>query len=169
MIVSPVVGAGAGEVSESRTSSSCFLAREDLPTVCHKVMTLTGKPIEHLELPQVGRYYTSQKYANHWDAFDLNTEDGRRFAQNGGQRVCTVLVYLNDVPSGGCTAFPQLGMKVQPKKGMAVVFFPATLDGALDSRLLHAAEPAIDTKWVSQIWIRQGAYHGTPTARIPAI
>lgn len=55
MIVSPVVGAGAGEVSESRTSSSCFLAREDLPTVCHKVMTLTGKPIEHLELPQVCR------------------------------------------------------------------------------------------------------------------
>lgn len=37
MVVSPVVGAGAGEVSESRTSSSCFLAREDLPTVCSKV------------------------------------------------------------------------------------------------------------------------------------
>ncbi|CAN0157183.1 unnamed protein product [Ectocarpus sp. 4 AP-2014] len=55
MIVSPVVGAGAGEVSESRTSSSCFLAREDLPTVCHKVMALTGKPVEHLELPQVRR------------------------------------------------------------------------------------------------------------------
>eukprot|EP00903_Cladosiphon_okamuranus_P015949 g14732.t1 len=169
MIASPVVGAGAGEVSESRTSSSCFLAREDLPTVCRKVVALTGKPFEHLELPQVGRYYTSQKYANHWDAFDLNTEDGRRFAQNGGQRVCTVLVYLNDVASGGCTAFPQLGMKVQPKKGMAVVFFPATLEGILDSRLLHAAEPAIDTKWVSQIWIRQGPYSGTPTARIPAI
>lgn len=28
-----------------------------------------------------------------------------------------MLVYLNDVPSGGCTSFPQLGMKVQPKKG----------------------------------------------------
>lgn len=53
--------------------------------------------------------------------------------------------------------------------GMAVVFFPATLAGALDSRLLHAAEPAVHTKWVSQIWIRQGAYHGTPTARIPTI
>lgn len=37
MVTSPVVGAGAGEISESRTSSSCFLAREDLPTVCSKV------------------------------------------------------------------------------------------------------------------------------------
>lgn len=67
---------------------------------------------------QVGRYYTTQKYANHWDAFDLATEDGRRFAQNGGQRVCTVLVYLNDVPAGGCTSFPRLGVRVQPKKGV---------------------------------------------------
>lgn len=56
-----------------------------------------------------------------------------------------------------------------PPPGMAVVFFPATLDGTLDSRLLHAAEPAVDTKWVSQIWIRQGPYSGTPTARIPRI
>lgn len=40
MVVSPVVGKGAGEISESRTSSSCFLAREDLPTVCSKVLLL---------------------------------------------------------------------------------------------------------------------------------
>lgn len=42
MIISPVVGAGAGEISESRTSSSCFLAREDLPTVCSKVRWYRG-------------------------------------------------------------------------------------------------------------------------------
>lgn len=73
---------------------------------------------------KVGRYYTNQKYANHWDAFDLNTEDGRRFAQNGGQRVCTVLVYLNDVMSGGCTSFPRLSLRVQPKKGALVFLVP---------------------------------------------
>lgn len=53
--------------------------------------------------------------------------------------------------------------------GMAVVFFPAALDGTLDPLLLHAAEPAVDTKWVSQIWIRQSTYNGAPTARIPRI
>ena len=31
--------------------------------------------------------------------------------------MCTVLVYLNDVASGGCTGFPRLGMRVQPRKG----------------------------------------------------
>ena len=58
----PVVGKGVGEVSESRTSSTCYLAREDLPDLMRKVSLLTGKPIEHCELPQVGRYLSSQQY-----------------------------------------------------------------------------------------------------------
>jgi hypothetical protein len=31
------------------------------------------------------------------------------------------------------------------------VFFPATLQGKLDENALHAAEPALDEKWVSQV------------------
>jgi hypothetical protein len=56
---SPVVGAGNGEVSPSRTSSSCYLAREDLPFVVQKVCALTGKPAMHLELPQVSCFSSS--------------------------------------------------------------------------------------------------------------
>jgi hypothetical protein len=58
----PVVGKGAGEISSSRTSSTCYLAREDLPDYMLKVSILTNKPIEHCELPQVGRYLPSQQY-----------------------------------------------------------------------------------------------------------
>jgi hypothetical protein len=58
----PVVGKGVGEVSTSRTSSTCYLAREDLPDYMRKISLLTGKPIEHCELPQVGRYLPSQQY-----------------------------------------------------------------------------------------------------------
>jgi hypothetical protein len=58
----PVVGKGVGEVSPSRTSSTCYLAREDLPDYMRKVSLLTGKPVEHCELPQVGRYYPSEHY-----------------------------------------------------------------------------------------------------------
>jgi prolyl 4-hydroxylase len=93
----------------------------------------------------------------HFDAFDLSNEDGRRFAANGGQRVVTVLVYLNDCVEGGQTQFPVLNLQVLPRKGTALVFFPATIDGYLDQMALHAALPAIDTtKYVSQVWIRQG-------------
>lgn len=43
-----------------------------------------------------------------------------------------VLIYLNDVSVGGKTHFPRLNLSVTPTKGMALVFFPATLDGRLD-------------------------------------
>ena len=162
----PVVGKGSGEISPSRTSSTCYLAREDLPDYLRKVSLLTGKPVEHCELPQVGRYYPTQQYLQHFDAFDLSNEDGRRFASNGGQRTVTVLVYLNDVLQGGATSFPALNLDVQPRQGMALVFFPATVDGLLDKMALHAARPAIDTKFVSQVWIRQGEYKGQPSKRL---
>jgi prolyl 4-hydroxylase len=165
----PVVGKGAGEVSPSRTSSTCYLSREDLPDLMRKVSSLTGKPIEHCELPQVGRYFPSQQYLQHYDAFDLGTEDGLRFAANGGQRTITVLLYLNDVARGGATRFPALNLDVQPRQGMALVFFPATIDGMLDRMALHAAMPAVDTKYVSQVWIRQGHYAGQPSKRLPQI
>ncbi len=162
----PVVGKGAGEISPSRTSSTCYLAREDVPDVMRKVTALTGKPLEHCELPQVGRYLPSQQYLQHYDAFDLSTDDGRRFAANGGQRTLTVLIYLNTVARGGGTRFPALNLEIQPRQGMAVVFFPATIDGLLDKMALHAALPAIDTKFVSQVWIRQGNYNGHPSKRL---
>ncbi|KAL7570985.1 hypothetical protein ACA910_002609 [Epithemia clementina (nom. ined.)] len=164
----PVVGKGAGEVSPSRTSSTCYLAREDVPDMMRKISLLTGKPVEHCELPQVGRYFPTQQYLQHFDAFDLSTEDGCRFASNGGQRTITVLIYLNDVMRGGSTRFPALNMEVQPRRGMALVFFPATVDGMLDKMALHAALPAIDTKYVSQCWIRQSTYNGQPSKRLPA-
>lgn len=104
--------------------------------------------------------------SQHFDAFNLDEEDGRRFASNGGQRTVTVLVYLNDVFNGGATAFPTLKLQIQPRQGMALVFFPATVDGVLDRQALHAALPALDTKYVSQIWIRQGSYFGQASKRL---
>lgn len=169
MTPAPVVGPGNGEVSVSRTSSTCYLAREDLPSICTKVCALTGKPVEHLELPQVGRYRAGEFYKPHYDAFDTSTADGRRFAQNGGQRVATVLVYLNDVAHGGSTYFSKLGLRLQPRLGVALIFFPASLSGVLDDKYLHSAEPAVDPKWVSQIWIRQRAYNGLASVRISPI
>lgn len=107
-----------------------------------------------------------EQYLQHFDAFDLSNEDGRRFAANGGQRIVTVLVYLNDVPRGGATGFPNLNVEVRPRRGMALVFFPSTLDGLLDRMALHTALPAVDIKYVSQVWIRQSNYEGRPSKRL---
>jgi prolyl 4-hydroxylase len=70
----PVVGQGEGEISKSRTSSTCYLARDDLPDLMRKVSNLTGKPMEHCELPQVGRYLASQEYHQVRGGYDATTD-----------------------------------------------------------------------------------------------
>lgn len=61
---SPVVGKGRSGFVDSavRTSSTCYFAREDVPNLMRKVSRLTGRPMGHCELPQVGRYLPTQKY-----------------------------------------------------------------------------------------------------------
>ena len=59
-----------------------------------------------------------------------------------------------------------LNIDVQPQQGMALVFFPASIDGMLDRMVLHAAKPAVDVKYVSQVWIRQSTYHGQASKRL---
>jgi hypothetical protein len=76
------------------------------------------------------------------------------------------LIYLNHVQQGGATNFPRLNLSIQPRQGMALVFFPATIHGVLDKLALHAALPAVDTKFISQVWIRQSSYFGQPSKRL---
>lgn len=63
------------------------------------------------------------------------------------QRIATILIYLNDVPSGGETHFPKLkvrgagkeaGLRVRPASGRALIFFPADLSAVVDHRLVAA-------------------------------
>ena len=56
---------------------------------------------------------------------------------------------------GGATYFRRADFEVRPKKGRAVIFFPGTMDMELDTDALHAGMPAVDVKYVSQVWIRQ--------------
>lgn len=140
---------------ESRTSRTCFLSRDSCTELLTRVCELTNKTVDCCELVQVGNYLPGQFYRPHYDSVDPHTDLGREFISNGGQRTITVLMYLNDVAEGGGTYFDRLGLRVRPKRGRAVIFFPSFLDGELDTQALHCAEDAVDEKWVSQIWIRE--------------
>ena len=146
----------SGKISmQSRTSSSCYLSKVDMKWLHERVLSLTGCPVGNQEAVQVAKYEEGQLYMAHYDAFDTTTETGRECMKTGGQRIGTVLIYLNDVKEGGATYFPKLDKRFHPKRGRAVVFFPCGLDGVLDPQALHTAEKAVDQKWVSQIWLRE--------------
>jgi len=89
----------------------------------------------------------------------LNTQDAFPLplaSSNGFNRHATLLLYLNNVPSGGVTRFDHLDLSVQPRRGRALIFFPSFADGTPDARTLHTATTARDVKWVSQQWVARG-------------
>jgi hypothetical protein len=117
---------------------------------------------------QITRYQQGQYFLAHEDAFPV-----RQAATNGFQRHATLLVYLNAVAAGGATRFDHLGVALAPRRGSALLFFPAFADGRPDSRTLHTAMDAVDTKWVVQQWVARGyqpqaAAASVPGAQVPA-
>lgn len=124
-----VDGTAGKSAAPSRTSESCYLDKAPFRWLSDKVEALLGKPAETQEPCQVARYTAGQFYLAHYDAFDVTTAPGRECVATGGQRVATVLIYLNTLApgAGGETTFPRLGRSFTPQKGKALVFFPCTM------------------------------------------
>ena len=152
LVPSPVVkGVSESQVSSSRTSRTYYVPRDKILWLLERVRNLTDHSISQMENVQVTRYQKGEFYRAHHDAFDA---DDIPHEQQGGQRVTTVLIYLNDVKAGGATYFPKIDVKIEPEKGKVLVFRPS-VDGVVgDDRTLHEAQAAIDEKWVLQIFIR---------------
>ena len=50
------------------------------------------------------------------------------------------------------------GLTVQPRRGDALVFFPAFVDGTLDHRMLHSGLAVRGgEKWICNTWVCQSA------------
>jgi prolyl 4-hydroxylase len=79
--------------------------------------------------------------------------------QYGGQRVATIIMYLNDVEEGGETVFPKAGVSVAPRKGVAVYFRYTNQLGQLDPMSWHGGAPVRKgEKWIMTKWLRQAMY-----------
>ena len=142
-----------------RDSSSTFLHHRSVPALLTRAEGLLNRPRTHFEYPQITLYKEGQQYKTHHDAIDLGTESGAQLAGQGGQRICTLLVYLSGCVTGGETRFTRLDLSVVPRAGTALVFFPGFLCGTPDALTAHSAEPAGGEKWVAQLWVRQRLLH----------
>eukprot|EP00931_Biecheleriopsis_adriatica_P046570 TRINITY_DN26762_c0_g1_i2.p1 TRINITY_DN26762_c0_g1~~TRINITY_DN26762_c0_g1_i2.p1 ORF type:complete len:269 (-),score=49.93 TRINITY_DN26762_c0_g1_i2:26-787(-) len=152
---------------QARTSHSAILDRGEAAWLIERAADLLGLEQAQAETPQVARYLPGEYYQPHYDALDETSESGRSELRRGGQRVATLCCYLADLPAGagGGTTFPQLGhhsvgtLSVKARRGCAVLFFPASMEGIVDRRALHGGSTLKHgEKWISQVWMRQRSW-----------
>ena len=151
---------GGSEVNAARTSDGMFFERGETPLIARieqRIAELVGWPLNHGEGLQILRYRPGAEYRPHHDYFDPVHSGTARILERGGQRVGTLVMYLNTPEGGGATTFPDVGLEVAPVRGNAVFF---SYDRAHPStKTLHGGAPVTSgEKWVATKWLRQGVF-----------
>lgn len=156
-IVDPVTGRDT--VSMARSSEGMFFRLNETPLVARldaRLSNLMNLPVENGEGLQVLRYRGGEQSVPHFDFLMANNPANVASLARSGQRVATLIVYLNDVDSGGQTIFPESGLAVTPRQGSGLYFEYCNGAGQLDPQSLHAAAPVLaGEKWIVTKWMRQ--------------
>ncbi len=151
---------GGNEVNPSRTSQGMFFGRGETPLcgrIEARIAALLHWPVENGEGLQVLRYQPGAEYKPHHDYFDPAQPGMAAVLARGGQRVASLVMYLNTPQRGGATIFPDVALEVAPVKGNAVFFsydrpHPVT-------RTLHGGAPVLEgDTWVATKWLREGEF-----------
>ena len=156
-IVDP--GSGKDTVSLARTSEGMFFRLEENDLVARidrRVSQLMGMPLGNGEGLQVLRYPPGAASQPHYDFLMPSNDANRASIARSGQRVATLVMYLNDVEEGGATVFPEAGFAAGACQGSALWFEYCNAAGQLDPQSLHAgATPLSGEKWIVTKWMRQ--------------
>lgn len=158
---STIVEPRSGETiaSPDRTSLGMFFHLAETPLLAAidaRVSALMHMPMENGEGLQVLNYAPGAQSRPHFDFLIPGNAANQASIARSGQRVSTLVIYLNDVAAGGETVFPEIGLTVVPRKGNAVYFEYCDGNGQLDGKTLHAAAEVLSgEKWVATKWMRE--------------
>jgi len=148
---------GGEEVNEDRTSDGMFFQRGESPLIQRieeRIARLLNWPIENGEGLQVLHYRPGAEYKPHFDYFDPAEPGTPTIVRRGGQRVGTLVMYLNTPEKGGGTIFPDVHVEVAPQRGNAVFFSYERPDPS--TRTLHGGAPVLaGDKWIATKWLRE--------------
>ncbi|MGP1664415.1 MAG: 2OG-Fe(II) oxygenase [Rhodanobacter sp.] len=156
-------GGGYKVIAERSSEGTFFPVNADdfIARIDRRIAALMGCPVENGEGLQVLHYNAGGEYRPHYDYFSPDDAGCQAQMVVGGQRIATLVMYLNEVEQGGATSFPELGLEVLPKKGSAVYFEYSNSLGQVNPLTLHAGEPVEKgEKWIVTKWMRQRRYSG---------
>lgn len=156
-VVDPLTG--EDKIASHRNSEGMFFQLQETPFIAsldRRISELMNCPLENGEGLQILRYRSGAKSLPHFDFLATSNTTNRESIARSGQRISSLVIYLNDVASGGETQFPEIGLSVSPHKGNAVYFEYTNSKHQVDHRSAHAgAMVNTGEKWVATKWMRE--------------
>lgn len=153
---------GKFQVIADRSSEGTYFQRGESPLISRldrRISELMNWPEDHGEGIQILHYGVGAQYKPHFDYFPENESGGALQMTQSGQRVATLVMYLNEVTEGGETVFPDVGISITPKRGSAAYFAYFNSLGQVDPATLHGGAPVLaGEKWIATKWMRQSKY-----------
>jgi hypothetical protein len=143
--------------TRTNTESDYTIGNADivLNLIRARLAAAAGIDSRRFEVAKLLHYEPGQQFEAHCDFQEPATPALRREIERYGQRVATLLVYLNDDYAGGETDFPRIGLRHKGARGDALLFANVQPSGALDYDTLHAGlPPTSGVKWVLSQWVR---------------
>jgi prolyl 4-hydroxylase len=163
---------GKDVVTDRRTSLGMFFRPMENDLVARldrRFSEVAALPVENGEGLQILYYPLGAQFPPHFDFLRPSNAANQQSIERSGQRVSTLIAYLNDVEDGGETAFPRVGWTVFPRRGNAVYFEYANGRGQVDPRTLHAGCPVLrGEKWIATKWMRERPFVPAAAVRYSA-
>jgi prolyl 4-hydroxylase len=154
---------GSENTEGIRKSQTYWLSKYDpvANKIINKVCQINGNRIEQCEDIQVVKYEPNGYYKEHHDSCCDDSDACREFNKDGN-RILTMVIYLNDGFEGGTTRFPNLNKEFKPPKYSGILFYPMNKNGdKCHNNSLHAGMPITSgEKYIANVWIRDKDFNG---------
>lgn len=155
---------GSDNAEGIRKSQTYWLDKNDevAQKIIQKVCDIDGYNIDQAEDIQVVKYEPNGYYNEHHDSCCDNNDKCKEFVKDGN-RILTMVIYLNDDFEGGATRFPKLDKNFKPKKYSGFLFYPMNKHGdKCHEKSLHSGMPVTKgQKYIANVWIREKSTYRT--------
>jgi len=153
----------SGSNESIRKSETAWIGRKDpiIKDVFERLSKRFDFILDNTEDLQVVRYMPGGYYNDHHDSCCDDTQHCRDFIKKSGQRVLTILIYLNDEFEAGHTNFPKLNLNLKADKYGGIVFNSLESGGSrCHPKSLHKGTPVTSgVKYVCNIWVREKKWY----------
>lgn len=99
--------------------SNCWINNNKLPNVINKIEKITGIKATFFENMNIFKYLPNQTHGPFMEAYDITSENGKKYTEKLGQRIYTITVPLNNMME---TKFTKINETVSNNMGSLLIY-----------------------------------------------